>query len=165
MSDIAPAWRRRAIILIVVGVVLLVSMFTRPAPDYETPWEFSRDALPHVDSIGKVLALVFFTTVLAFMNFMGVTARLRLHPLIPAIALVVPAALAAFSPAVRRARLVHAGFVLVGLGVVPLAIAGIFNNNPLGFGFLFAFLTPIGGLLLIVGTIAALTRTTTSPTT
>jgi hypothetical protein len=48
------------------------------------------------------------------------------------------------------------GFGLVALGVVPLIIAGTFTNNPLGFGFLFAFLTPVGALLIVTGTIFAL---------
>jgi hypothetical protein len=33
----------------------------------------------------------------------------------------------------------------------------MFSDNPLGFGFLFAFLTPIGGLLIVGGAILALT--------
>jgi hypothetical protein len=57
---------------------------------------------------------------------------------------------------VRQSRLVRLGFGLVALGVVPLILAGTFTNNPLGFGFLFAFLTPVGGLLIVSGTILAL---------
>ena len=64
--------------------------------------------------------------------------------------------LAVFSPAVRQSRLVRMGFGLVALGVVPLIVAGTFTNNPLGFGFLFAFLTPVGGLLIVSGTVFAL---------
>jgi hypothetical protein len=147
--------KRAAIIVPVVGVVLIVSMVARPLPGEQTPWEFFRDAVPHIDSIGKGLSLAFFTTVLTFMNFMAVAAKLRLSLLLP-IALIALVSLAVFSPAVRQSRLVRMGFGLVALGVVPLIIAGTFTNNPLGFGFLFAFLTPVGGLLIVSGTIFAL---------
>jgi hypothetical protein len=147
--------KRAAILVPVIGVVLIVSMVARPLPGEQTPWEFFRHALPHIDSIGKGLALAFFTTILTFMNFMAVMAKLRLSLLLPVV-LIALASLAVFSPAVRQSRLVRAGFGLVALGVVPLIIAGTFTNNPLGFGFLFAFLTPIGGLLLVGGTLFAL---------
>jgi hypothetical protein len=147
--------KRAAIIVPVIGVVLIFSMVARPLPGEQTPWEFFRDAVPHIDSIGKGLALAFFTTVLTFMNFMAVAAKLRLSLLLP-IALIALVSLAVFSPAVRQSRLVRMGFGLIALGVVPLIIAGTFTNNPLGFGFLFAFLTPVGGLLIVSGTIFAL---------
>jgi hypothetical protein len=147
--------RRAAIILPIVGVILIVSMVARPLPGEQTPWEFFRDALPHVDTFSKGLGLAFFTTVLTFMNFLALVARLRLSFLLP-IALIALMLLAVFSPAVRESRLVRVGFGLVTLGVVPLLIAGTFTDNPLGFGFLFAFLTPIGLLLIVSGAIFAL---------
>jgi hypothetical protein len=139
----------------VIGLVLIVSMVARPLAGEQTPWEFFRDAVPHIDSVGKGLALAFFTTVLTFMNFMAVMAKLKLSLVLPAV-LVALASLAVFIPAVRQARLVRLGFTLVAIGVVPLIIAGTFTNNPLGFGFLFAFLTPIGGLLIVGGILSAL---------
>jgi len=145
---------RVALIGLVIGVVLTACLVTRPVPGAETPWEFIRDALPHIDSVGKAAALVFFGTVVTFMNFLALTAKLRLSlPLF----LIPLMALALFSPAVRQSRLVRTGFVLAGVGVVPLLIAGRFNNNPLGFGFLFAFLTPVAGLMIVAGIIMALT--------
>ena len=130
-------------------------MVARPLPGEQTPWEFFRDAVPHIDSIGKGLALAFFTTMLTFMNFMAVIAKLRLSFLLPVL-LIALASSAVFSPAVRQSRFVRVGFGLVALGVVPLIIAGRFTNNPLGFGFLFAFLTPVGGLLIVSGAVFAL---------
>ena len=147
--------KRAAIIAPVIGVILIVCMVARPLPGEQTPWEFFRDAVPHIDSIGKGLALAFFTTMLTFMNFMAAIATLRLSFLLP-VALIALASSAVLSPAVWQSRLVRVGFGLVALGVVPLIIAGRFTDNPLGFGFLFAFLTPVGGLLIVTGTIFAL---------
>jgi hypothetical protein len=155
MSTSTNGFKRAAIIASVIGVVLTVSMVARPLPEEQTPWEIFRDAVPHIDSVAKGLALAFFTTVLTFMNFMAVAARLKLSVL--PIGLIAVVSLAVLSPAVLQSRLVRAGFGLVALGVVPLIIAGTFTNNPLGFGFLFAFLTPLGGLLIISGAIFALT--------
>ena len=150
--------KRAAIIVPVIGVILIVCMVARPMPGEQTPWEFFLDAVPHIDSIGKGLALAFFTTTLTFMNFMAVIAKFRLSVLLPVV-LIALASSAVFSPAVRQSRLVRVGFGLVALGVVPLIIAGRFTNNPLGFGFLFAFLTPVGGLLIVSGAIFALAAT------
>jgi hypothetical protein len=155
MSSPANGLKRAAIIVPAIGIVLIVSMVARPLAGEQTPWEFFRDAVPHIDSIGKGLGLAFFTTILAFMNFMAVAAKLRLS-LLP-IVLIALLSLVLFSPAVRQSRLVRVGFGLVTLGVVPLIIAGTFTNNPLGFGFLFAFLTPVGGLLIVGGTVLGLT--------
>ena len=148
--------RRAAFVVPVIGVILIVSMVARPLPGEETPWEFVVDNLPRIDSFGKVLGLAFFAIILTFMNAMALAAVFRLGVLVPVvfIALVL---MAVFSPVVRESRLVRAGFGLVALGVVPLWVAGMFSNNPLGFGFLFAFLTPIGGLLIVGGAILALT--------
>jgi len=92
---------------------------------------------------------------LTFMNFMTLAARLRVGPLVQTFFLGL-AAVTLFSPTVRRSRLARTGTGLVVLGVVPLLIAGIFDANPLGFGFLFASLTPVGALLIVSGAIAAL---------
>ena len=155
MSSSAGGLKRAAVIVPVIGIVLIVSMVARPLAGEQTPWEFFRDAVPHVDSIGKGLGLAFFTTILAFMNFMAVAAKLRLSVL--PVALIALLSLVLFSPAARQSRLVRVGFGLLALGVVPLIIAGTFTDNPLGFGFLFAFLTPVGGLLIVGGAILALT--------
>jgi hypothetical protein len=40
-------------------------------PGEETPWEFVVDALPRIDSFGKVLGLAFFAIILTFMNAMA----------------------------------------------------------------------------------------------
>jgi hypothetical protein len=151
----ADGLRRAAIIGPVIGALVIVSMVARPLPGEDTPWEFFRNALPHIDSFGKALGLAFFTTVLTFMNFMALAARLRLSLLVP-IAFIALTSLAAFNPAVRQSRLVRVGFGLVALAVLPLLIAGAFTDNALGFGFLFAFLTPVGGLLIVGGAISAL---------
>jgi len=154
MSALSRDLTRAATIGVAIGAVLIVCMVARGMPEHETPWEFFRFALARTDSVGKAIALVFFTTVFTFMNLLALTARLRLGLPIVLLALV---ALAALSPAVRQSRLARCGFALVGAGVLPLVIAGRFDNNPLGFGFLFAFLTPIGGLLIVSGVITALT--------
>jgi hypothetical protein len=154
MSTSTNGFKPAAIIGSVVGVVLTVSMVARPLPQGQTPWEFFRNAVPHIDSVGKGLALAFFTTILTLMNFMAVAARLKLSSLPSGV--IALGSLAVLSPAARQSRLVRAGLGLVAFGVVPLIIAGTFTNNPLGFGFLFAFLTPVGGLLIISGAIFAL---------
>ena len=56
----------------------------------------------------------------------------------------------------RCTRTPRAAPVPLVRGVAPLIIAGRFTNNPLEFGFLFAFLTPVGGLLIVSGTVFAL---------
>jgi len=154
MNTLTRDLTRVAVFGLLIGVVLIGSMVTRPVPGHGTPWEFVRDALPHIDSAGKAAALVFFGTIVTFMNFLALTATLRLSLPFLLIALM---ALAAFSPAVRQSRLVRLGFVLAGVGVVPLLVAGRFDNNPLGFGFLFAFLTPVAGLMILAGITVALT--------
>lgn len=145
---------RVAVIGLVIGGVLIACLVIRPVPGEETPWEFIRDALPHIDSAGKAAALVFFGTIATYQNFLALTRKLGVGLPVLVIAFM---ALALFSPAVRQSRLVRTGFVLAGVGVVPLLVAGQFNNNPLGFGFLFAFLTPIAGLMIVAGIIMALT--------
>lgn len=155
MSSFPVGLRRSAIIGLVIGAVLTASMFVSGIPGEEwTPWQFVHNALPHIDTVGKALALVFFGTIVTFMNFMALMARLRLSLPIIVVALL---AVAALSPAVRQSRLVRTGAVLMGVGVLPLVIAGQFDNNPVGLGFLFAFVTPIAGVLIVSGTLLALT--------
>jgi hypothetical protein len=68
--------------------------------------------------------------------------------------------LALVKPEVRRSRLVRGGLVLVSVGWVALVVAGRFNDNPLGFGFLFAFTTPLGAVMMLAGAIGALLKRT-----
>src|SRR5262245_23322395 len=104
-------FRRAAFVVPVIGVILIVSMVARPLPGEETPWEFVRDSLPHVDSFGKVFGLAFFTIILTFMNAMALAAAFRLDMLVSAVFLAL-VLLAVFSPVVRESRLVRAGFGL-----------------------------------------------------
>lgn len=150
---------RALTVIAAIAVVLVVGLFAKPLPDEGTPWEFFRGGAAHTDSPLKLTGLVFFTIVLAGMNLMATAARLRVGPLVP-ILIVAVAALAIVSPNVRRSRLVRAGFGLLLLALLPLAVAGSFvTDNPVGFGFLFAFLTPIGAVLIVAGAILALTAT------
>ena len=94
--------KRVAIIVPVIGVVLIVCMVARPLPGEQTPWEFFRDAVPHIDSIGKGLALAFFTTMLTFMNFMAVIAKSSTQLSCCRSGAIALVSWAAFSPAVRQ---------------------------------------------------------------
>ena len=102
------------------------------------------------------MAVVFLTIVMMWLNFTAALERLNLGLLLPII-LIALAALAATRPQVRRSRLVRAGFGLLLVGFVPLVVVGTFiTDNPVGLGFLFAFLTPIAALLIVSGTILAI---------
>lgn len=148
---------RRLMVVGVVAAVFIVALFARPLADEQTPWEFFRASAARTDTAGKVAALFFFTTVLMWMNLMAALVRVRLGLLLP-IVLVALAVLAAVNAQVRRSRLVRVGFGLLVAGVLPLAAVGTFGtDNPVGLGFLFAFLTPIAALLIVTGTILALT--------
>lgn len=139
----------------VIAVILIVALFARPIPDESTPWEFLRNAVVHLDSAGKIAGAVFFTIVLMGMNLIATLARLRLGLMLPVVLL---AALAVMSARVRRSWLVRIGFGLGALGVVPLVIVGaLITDNPVGLGFLFAFLTPIAALMILGGAVLALT--------
>ena len=101
-----------------------------PSPrEDDTPWGFFRQNIKHADSLAKWLALIFFTTTLTYMY---------LPRLVFGIVIVV-GVLALVKPKVRDSRFVRGGVALVSLGGVALVVAGRFNDNPLGFGFLFAF--------------------------
>jgi hypothetical protein len=148
---------RGIIVVAVVAAALVVALFARPLPDEQTPWEFLRNGAAHADSPGKRMALVFFTIVLMWMNFMAALARVRLGLLLP-IVLGALLALTLVSPRVRQSRLVRVGFGLLAVGLIPLVVVGgLITDNPVGLGFLFAFLTPIAGLLILCGTVLALT--------
>ena len=116
----------------------------------DTPWGFFRTNVKHADSMGKWLALILFTTMLTYMY---------LPRLVFGIVIVV-GALALVKPTVRQSRLVRGGLVLVSLGWVLLFVAGRFNNNPLGFGFLFALTTPFGAAMMLLGATRALLKRT-----
>ena len=148
---------RGIIVLAAVTAVLAVALFARPLAGEPTPWEFLRTGAARADSPGKRMGLVFFTIVLMWMNFMAALARVRLGLLLP-IVLGALLALTLVSARVRRSRLVRVGFGLLAVGLIPLVVVGGFvTDNPVGLGFLFAFLTPIAGLLILCGTILALT--------
>lgn len=140
-------------------------MFARPLSDESTPWEFFREGISHTDSALKASGLIVFTIVLMWMNFMAVLAKIRLGKLLPILAVAL-AMVALCNSKVRKSRLVRVGFALLGIGLVPLVIVGTFvSDNPVGLGFLFAFMTPIAGLLIISGTVLALTSTESPSTT
>jgi hypothetical protein len=64
---------------------------------------------------------------------------------------------AATKPHVRKSLLVRAGFGVFLVGFIPLVVVGSFiTDNPVGLGFLFAFLAPVSVLLVISGTVLAL---------
>ena len=121
----------------------------RPAED-DTPWGFFRKNLEHADSFGKWLALIFFTTMLTYLYLPRLVVGL----------VVVVGILALLKPAVRRSKLVRGGLVLVSVGWAALAVAGRFNDNPLGFGFLLAVTTPLGAAMMLVGAMLALLERT-----
>jgi hypothetical protein len=139
----------------VLGTIVIASMVARPVAGEETPWERFVEAVPGVDSVGGALWIVFFGTILTVMNFGALVASLGLRWIFPTTVLAI-VVLAVLSPAVRASWLVRTGAGVVALGVVPLLIAGLFNDNPLGFGFLFVFLAPIGGVLILGGVMFAL---------
>lgn len=121
----------------------------RPADD-DTPWGFFRKNLEHADSLGKWLALIFFTTMLTYLYLPRLVVGL----------VVVVGILALLKPAVRHSKLVRGGLALVSVGWAALAVAGRFNDNPLGFGFLLAFTTPLGSAMMLVGAMQALLKRT-----
>ena len=120
-----------------------------PAED-DTPWGFFSKNVKHADTLAKWLALIFFTTLLTY---------LYLPRLVIGIVIVV-GALALVMPRVRHSKLVRAGLVLVAIGWVALGVAGRFNDNALGFGFLLAFTTPLGAAIMLLGAVQALLKRT-----
>lgn len=146
---------RTIVLLFVIAAVLLVALFARPIPDESTPWQFFRGGFAHADSVGKATGLVFFTIVLMGMNLVATLARLGIGLVVP---VVLVGAAVLTSARVRRSRLVRIGFGLGLLGVVPLVLVGTFiTDNPVGLGFLFMFLAPIAAILIVTGTVLALT--------
>lgn len=114
----------------------------------DSPWSFFKENVRHADSVGKWLALIVFTVLLASMY-----AVLWFDA-----AIVLVVVLAAVSPRVRDSRLVRTGFGVFLVGVLPLVAAGLFNDNPLGFGFLFTFCRPVAAILMSTGAAFALLR-------
>jgi uncharacterized membrane protein len=119
----------------------------KPSED-DTPWGFFRKNVKHADSPGKWLALLFFTTMMAYFY---------LPRLLIGIAIVV-GVLALVKAQVRESRLVRIGLVLFFIGFVVLNIAGHFTDNPLGAGFLLAFLSPVAAVMMLLGAIGALLK-------
>lgn len=119
----------------------------RPSED-DTPWGFFSKNVKHADSLGKWLALLFFTTMMAYFY---------LPRLLFGIAIVV-GVLAMVKPQVRESRLVRIGLVLFFIGFVVLNIAGRFTDNPLGAGFLLAFLSPVAAVIMLLGAMGALLK-------
>lgn len=118
--------------------------------DDETPWGFFIENIGKANSLGKWLALIFFTVVLTALHL----------PLLWKYIVIAVGVLALLVPRVRRSRLVLAGLALLLVGLVPLFVAGQFNSNPLGFGFLFAFTQPLAAILMALGATSALFRRT-----
>lgn len=157
MSDHRRGPVQSLVIIGLIALVLVVALFARPLSDESTPWEFFREGISHTDSALKASGLIVFTIVLLWMNVMAVLAKIRLGKLLPILAVAL-AMVAVCNSKVRKARLVRVGFVLLGIGLAPLVIVGTFvSDNPVGLGLLFAFVTPIAALLIIGGTVLALT--------
>jgi hypothetical protein len=136
-SHFAPRWASAAL------------QAPRPGED-DTPWRFFRENVRHADSLGHWLALFFFTMVLT---------ALYLPRLLNGIAIVV-GVLALVKPEVRNSSLVRSGLALFFLGFVALAVAGRFNDNPLGIGFLFAFSRPLAAVMMVLGAVQRLLKRT-----
>jgi hypothetical protein len=120
----------------------------RKPSDDDTPWGFFRKNVKHADSLGKWVALLFFTTMLTYLYL----PRLSLGIVI------VVGVLAVVSPQVRASRLVRIGLVFFLLAFVVLNVAGRFTNNPLGAGFLFAFMSPLAAVMMLLGAMRALLK-------
>ena len=120
----------------------------RKPSDDDTPWGFFRKNVKHADSVGKWLALLFFTTMMAYFYLPRVLIGIA----------IVVGVLALVKPQVRESRLVRIGLVLFFMGLVVLGIAGRFTDNPLGAGFLLAFLTPVAAVMMLLGAMGALLK-------
>jgi hypothetical protein len=117
--------------------------------DDQAPWRFFADNVRHVDSFWKFLELILFTIL-----FSGLYAALYLPYIVLAIA-----ALALISARVRGSGLVRAGLLVYVGGLAALFIAGRFNDNPLGFGFLYSLTRPVGAFLMVLGAALSLVKT------
>lgn len=122
----------------------------RSPADDDTPWGFFSKNIKHANSLGKWLALIFFTLMLTYMY---------LPRLVFGVVIVV-GVLAIVKPRVRSSRLVRIGLAFFILGYVALNVAGRFNNNPLGFGFLFGLTSPLAAVLMTLGAVKALLERT-----
>ena len=117
------------------------------APD--SPLEFFLKTFPDADTVPQRVGLIFITIVRMWLQL----GPLRM--LLP-VALVALVALAVSKPHVRGSRLVQIGFSILLFGIVPLLLAAVLgSDNPIGLGMLFAFLTPIGLVVTVVGTTLA----------
>jgi len=116
--------------------------------DEDTPWGFFSKNVGKADTFWKWVELILFTIL-----FSGLYAALYL----PFIAIGV-AVLALISSRVRDSRLVRGGLVLYFGGLAALFIAGRFNDNPLGFGFLYSITRPIGAVMMVAGAALALIK-------
>jgi hypothetical protein len=125
----------------------------RSPADDDTPWGFFSKNIKHANSLGKWLALIFFTLMLSYMY---------LPRLVFGIVIAV-GALAVVKPQVRNSRLVRIGLAFFVLGFVALNVAGRFNDNALGAGFLFALTSPLAAVLMLLGAVKALLKRTDKP--
>ena len=114
----------------------------------DTLWGFISNAVKHADTPGKWLALPFFTILMAYVY---------LPRLLIGIVIVV-GLLALVKPRVRESRLVRSGLALFALGLAVLTVAGRFNDNALGAGFLFALTSPIAAVMMVLGAMGALLK-------
>ena len=114
----------------------------------DTLWGFISNAIRHADTPGKWLALPFFTILMAYVYLPRFLIGI----------VIVVGVLALVKPQVRASRLVRSGLALFALGLAVLTVAGRFNDNALGAGFLFAFTSPIAAVMMMLGAAGALLK-------
>jgi len=114
----------------------------------DTLWGFISNAIKHADTPGKWLALPFFTILMAYVYLPRFLIGI----------VIVVGVLALVKPQVRASRLVRSGLALFALGLAVLTVAGRFNDNALGAGFLFAFTSPIAAVMMMLGAAGALLK-------
>jgi hypothetical protein len=132
-------------------VILTVVPATTVYAQEESAIQYFREHLSKADSVTKMAALVFVTVMLGWLQLIGY------HRLLLGLIVVTFMAAAAAVPRVRESRLVRVGLFSLFLGLVPLVLAGVAGeDNALGAGFLFAFVTPVGLVTVVTGAIGVL---------
>jgi hypothetical protein len=116
--------------------------------DY-APWRFFADNVRHADSFWKFLELIVYTVL-----FSGLYAAFYLPYIVLAIAV-----FALINARMRGSTLVRAGLLVYVGGLAALFVAGRFNDNPLGFGFLYSLTRPVGAFLMMLGAVLSPVKT------